>query len=61
MRYAGAMKSGVWNLGFGLVAVAAGATGQFKLLGTDSSTLLIVAGALVATLGVFQLWKNRGK
>jgi hypothetical protein len=55
------MKSGVFNLGFGLVAVAAGATGQFKLLGTDSSTLLIVAGALVATLGVFQLWKNRGK
>jgi hypothetical protein len=54
------MKSGVWNLGFGLVAVAAGASGQFTLLGTNSSTWLIVAGALVAALGVFQLWKNRG-
>jgi hypothetical protein len=55
------MKSGVWNLGFGLVAVAAGASGQFTLLGTSSSTLLIVAGAVVATFGVFQLWKNRGQ
>ncbi len=54
------MKSGVWNLGFGLVAVAAGASGQFTLLGTSSSTLLMVAGGLVAALGVFQLWKNRG-
>lgn len=54
------MKSGVWNLGFGLVAVAAGANG-FTLLGTNSSTWLMVAGAAVAALGVFQLWKNRGK
>jgi len=57
----GAMRSGVWNLGFGLVAVAAGASGEFTLLGTSSSTLLIVAGALVAALGVFQLWRNKGK
>jgi hypothetical protein len=54
------MKSGVWNLGFGLVAVAAGASGQFTLPGTSSPTPLIVAGAVVAALGVFQLWKNRG-
>ncbi len=54
------MKSGVWNLGFGLVAVAAGASGQFTLPGTSSGTPLIVAGAVVAALGVFQLWKNRG-
>jgi hypothetical protein len=56
----GGMKSGVWNLGFGLVAVAAGASGQFTLPGTSSPTPLIVAGAVVAALGVFQLWKNRG-
>jgi hypothetical protein len=56
----GAMRSGVWNLGFGLVAVAAGASGQFKMMGTDSSTLLMLAGAVVAALGVFQLWKNKG-
>jgi hypothetical protein len=55
------VKSGVFNLGFGLVAVAAGASGQFQLIGTNSSTLLIAAGAAVAALGVFQLWKNRGR
>jgi hypothetical protein len=55
------MRSGVWNLGFGLVAVAAGASGQFSLLGTSSSTLLMVAGGVVAAFGVFQLWKNRGQ
>ena len=60
-RYAGAMKSGVFNLGFGLVAVALGATKEFTLLGTDSSTLLMVAGGAVAAFGVFQLWRNRGK
>jgi hypothetical protein len=55
------MKTGVWNLGFGLVAIAAGASGQFTLLGTSSSTLLMVAGGVVAALGVFQLWRLRGK
>jgi hypothetical protein len=55
------MRSGVWNLGFGLVAVAAGATGEFRLPFTNSGTLLIVAGAAVALLGVFQLWKSRGQ
>jgi hypothetical protein len=54
------MKSGVWNLGFGLVAIAAGASGQFALIGTNSSTLLMVAGGVVAALGAFQLWRNRG-
>jgi hypothetical protein len=54
------MKSGVFNLGFGLVAVAAGATGQFTLLGTDSPMWLVVAGGALATFGVFQLWRNRG-
>jgi hypothetical protein len=51
----------MWNLGFGLVAVAAGASRQFTLLGTDSSTLLMVAGGLVAALGAYQLWRNRGR
>lgn len=55
------MKSGFWNVGFGLVAVAAGASGQFTLIGTDSSKWLMVAGGVVAALGVFQLWRNRGK
>jgi hypothetical protein len=55
------MKTGVWNLGFGLVAIAAGASGQFTLLGTGSSKLLMVAGGIVAALGVYQLWRNKGR
>jgi hypothetical protein len=55
------VKSGFWNLGFGLVAIAAGATGKFQLIGTESSTALMVAGGAVAALGVFQLWKSRGQ
>jgi hypothetical protein len=58
------MRAGVWNLGFGLVAIAAGASGKFALLGTSGpmgSTLLVVAGAGLAAFGVFQLWKNKGR
>jgi hypothetical protein len=51
----------MWNLAFGLVAVAAGLSGRFTLLGTGSPTLLIVAGGLVASLGAFQLWRSRGR
>ncbi len=54
------MKSGVWNLGFGLVAVAAGASGHFSLPGTTSPTPLIVVGALLALFGVYQLCKSKG-
>jgi hypothetical protein len=55
------MKTGVWNLGFGLVAIAAGASGKFTLLGTNSSTLLMIAGGVIAALGVYQLWRLRGQ
>jgi hypothetical protein len=53
------MKAGYWNLGFGLVAAAAGASGRFALIGTNSSTLLVVAGVALAAFGVFQLWRSR--
>jgi hypothetical protein len=55
------MKAGVWNLGFGLIAIAAGASGQFTLMGTNSSTLLVGAGVVLTGLGVYQLWRNRGR
>ena len=55
------MKTGIWNLGFGLVAIAAGASGRFTFFGTNSPMLLMVAGGLVAALGVYQLWRLRGR
>ena len=56
-----AMRPGVWNLGFGLVAVAAGVSGKFTLLGTGSPTALIVVGGLLAAFGLIQLVRSRGK
>jgi hypothetical protein len=53
-----AMKSGIWNLGFGLIAVLAGATGGYALPGTSSPTPLIVVGAAVAAFGLFQLARS---
>jgi hypothetical protein len=57
----GSMKTGLFNLAFGLVALVAGATGQFAFIGTSSSSLLMIAGGLVAALGVLQIWQSRGR
>ncbi len=48
------MTAGVWNLLFGLVAVAAAASGRFELPFFGGATSLLIAGALVAALGVFR-------
>jgi hypothetical protein len=53
------MGSGGWNLTLGLVAFAAGASGQFALPGTSSPMPLMVAGGAIALLGAFQLWRSR--
>jgi hypothetical protein len=53
------MKAGIWNLGFGLLAVLAGASGQFVLPFTSSPTPLIVAGALLSAFGLVQLVRAR--
>jgi hypothetical protein len=55
------MRAGVWNLGFGLVAVAAGLSGRFQLMFTNSSNALVIAGAALAALGLFQLWRSRSQ
>jgi hypothetical protein len=49
------MSAGVWNLGFGILAVIAGLSGRFTLIGTHSSTALYVVGGCIAALGVYQL------
>jgi hypothetical protein len=53
------MRAGVWNLVIGLLAVGAGASGRFALIGTHSSTALVVIGGCIAALGLYQLVKSR--
>jgi hypothetical protein len=55
----GQVRPGIWNLLFGLVAIAFGASGQFALMGTNSSQLLVGAGAVVALFGIVQLWRSK--
>jgi hypothetical protein len=55
------MKSGIWNLGFGVLGVLAGAGGGYRLPGTDSPTPLIVVGAGLAVFGLFQIARSRGR
>jgi hypothetical protein len=57
----GVMKSGLWNIAFGSIAIAAGATGKFALPGTETSTPLMIVGGLVAAFGVSQLLRARGR
>jgi hypothetical protein len=54
------MKAGMWNLGFGILGVLAGASGRYELPGTSSSTPLMIAGGLLAVFGLIQLVRSRG-
>ena len=53
------MKAGMWNLAFGLIAIAGGASGQLTLFGTGSSTWLMIAGGVLAAFGLIQLVRSR--
>ncbi len=53
------MGAGVWNLFLGIAAVVAGASGQFSLVFTNSSTLLMVFGGVIAAYGIFQIVRAR--
>ena len=45
----------ILNIALGIGMVLGGVTGKLALLGTGSSTALIVVGAICAALGVWQL------
>ncbi len=45
----------ILNIVLGIAMVVGGATGQLALLGTSSSTALVIVGAVCAGLGVYQL------
>jgi hypothetical protein len=53
------MKAGIWNLGFGLLAVVLGLTGKVALLGTTGPTPLIVVGGGLAVWGVVQMLRSK--
>lgn len=53
------MGAGFFNLVIGGLAIAGGLSGRFSLLGTDSPTLLLVAGGAVSAYGVFQIIRAR--
>lgn len=55
------MRAGVWNILFGLGAIAAGASGRFTLLFTHSPLALMVAGGALAAYGTYQLVRDRAK
>ena len=55
------MRAGVWNIVFGLVAVGAGASGKFGLLGTGSPLFLMIAGGALAAFGGYQLFRDRDR
>lgn len=49
------MAAGIWNLLFGLAALAAGASGRFHFIGTNSPMLLMIVGGAIAAFGVYQI------
>jgi hypothetical protein len=53
------VRSGTWNVLFGLVAMAFGQFGGFVLPGTTNPMLLVGAGALVFLIGVYQLSRSK--
>ena len=53
------MGAGVWNIVMGLAAIAAGASGQFSLIGTNSSVALIVLGVVFVVWGIIQIVRQR--
>jgi hypothetical protein len=50
--------SGVFNIIVGLGLIAAGLSGKFALLGTNSTEALVVVGAIPLIMGVVQAYRQ---
>jgi uncharacterized membrane protein YebE (DUF533 family) len=48
----------LFNIALGAVMAGLGGTGKATLIGTNSTTALLVAGGALAAWGVFQLWRQ---
>jgi len=61
------MPAGIWNIVFGLAAVAAGLSGAFTIIGTQQlglsnemgRWLLVGLGGMLAAYGVYQVVRSR--
>ncbi|MBI2389316.1 MAG: hypothetical protein HYV09_06935 [Deltaproteobacteria bacterium] len=53
------MGAGVWNIVMGLAAIAAGASGRFVFIGTNSGAVLIAVGVAFVIWGAVQIFRNR--
>lgn len=51
--------AGVWNMVFGAVAIVAGLSGKFVLLGTGSPWALTAVGVGIFGYGVYQFVRAR--
>jgi uncharacterized membrane protein YfcA len=47
------------SLIFGIIMIIGGASGKLVLIGTNSSTALVVVGVVVTAIGVFQMMSSK--
>jgi hypothetical protein len=53
------MGTAIFNLIVGALTIAAGLSGKFTFVGTQSSTILLAVGVGIALLGLYQLIRHR--
>jgi hypothetical protein len=49
----------MWNIIWGVLCLAGGASGQLALRGTNSSGALMAVGGVLILVGIFQVAKSR--
>lgn len=55
------MAAPIFNIVLGIACIAGGASGKVALIGTGSSTALLVSGVVAIGLGCFQLWRRKAR
>lgn len=51
----------IFNILIGAACIVGSATGRLSLFGTQSSSALVVAGAVAVGMGIYQLWRRSGR
>jgi len=55
------VNRGIFNIVLGVGLVVAGLSGKFRMIGTNSGTGLVIAGALTIAFGIFRLVQANNK